>query len=152
MKNYILIFLIPSTILFASPIFDDDETVDEARSIKKSIVNNPIIALKFDFSELDSSDVERVVKVMRKEVNEYNIALKEIDNKGLVIQIRDAFHLPNYLLHKNSKGKIISELVSDEGLDIEFASIQRSKIKKGDIIEIFEDKKYSKKIINIIIK
>ena len=153
MKNYILIFLMLSTVLFSKPIYEDDEeTVDEARAIiEKNIISNPR-ALEFDFGELDGSDLERVVKVMRREVNEHNISIKEIDNKGLVIKIRDAFHLPNYLIHKNSKGKIISELVSDEGLDIEFANIKRSNIKVGDTIEIFEDKRYSKKIINIVIK
>jgi len=81
MNNYILIFLILSTVLFSKPIYKDDETVDEARAIiEKNIISNPK-ALEFDFGELDSSDLERVVKVMKDVVNKHTINIKEIDKR-----------------------------------------------------------------------
>ena len=105
------------------------------------LIATNIFAIEFDFAETDSSDSHRTVKVMRGDINEHNLSLKDIDKKGLVIKIKEAFHLPNYLLHKDIKDKIVTKLISNEWFDIEFANIKQSKIKVGDTIEIFSDKK-----------
>ena len=125
MKNYILIFLIFSTLLFAPPIFDDDETIDEARVI--SIMGESI-----------GDNTRAILSNAKLSVYKDNVSLKSIP-KELIITITSAFHLPNILIVKR-KDKIVHKIVSQKARDIGFA-ISKKKLQVGDKIIITTSEK-----------